>query len=50
MFCSDPMRGSYFIALTSKCMLNNATAVTLSQGQGKVIQYISSDPYILCAK
>ena len=31
-------------------MLIDATAVTLGQGQGKVIQYISPDPYILCAK
>ena len=50
MFCSDPMSGSYFIMQTSKFLLINATAVTLSQGQGKVIQYISPDPYILCAK
>ena len=29
----------------------DATAVTLGQGHGgKVIQYISPDPYILCAK
>ena len=27
----------------------DATAVTLGQGHGKVIQYISPDPYILCA-
>ena len=50
MICSDPMRGSHFIAQTSKFMLIDATAVTLGQGQGKVIQYISADPYILCAK
>ena len=28
----------------------DATAVTLGQGHGKVIQYNSPDPYILCAK
>ena len=28
----------------------DATALTLCQGHGKVIQYISPDPYILCAK
>ena len=43
------MRGSHFIAQTSKFLLINATAVTLGQGHGKVIQYISPDPYILCA-
>ena len=42
--CSDPVRGSHFIAQTSKFMLIDATAVTLGQGQGKVIQYISPDP------
>ena len=31
-------------------LLIDATAVTLSQGHGKFIQYISPDPYILCAK
>ena len=31
-------------------MLIDATAVTLGQGHGKVIQYISPDPYNLCAK
>ena len=50
MFCSDPMSGSHFIAQTSKLLLINAIAVTLGQGHGKVIQYISPDPYILCAK
>ena len=50
MSCSGPMSGSHFIAQTSKCLLINATAVTLGQGQGKVTQYISPDPYILCAK
>ena len=34
------MSGSYFIAQTSKFLLIDATAVTLGQGHGKVIQYI----------
>ena len=50
MFCSDLMSGSHFIAQTSKFLLIDATAMTLGQGHGKVIQYISPDPYILCAK
>ena len=50
MFCNDLMGGSHFIAQTSKFMLINATAVTLGQGHGRVIRYISPDPYILCAK
>ena len=50
MFGSDPMSGSYFIAQKSKFLLIYATAVTLGQGHGKVTQYISPDPYILCAK
>ena len=50
MFCSDGMNGSYFIVQKSKFLLMNATAVTLSQGHGKVIQYISPDLYILCPK
>ena len=50
MFCSDPMSGSHFIVQTSKFLLIDATAVTLGQGQQKVIQYISPDSYILCAK
>ena len=48
--CFDPMSGSHFIAQTSKFLLIDATAATLGQGHGKVIQYISPDPYILCAK
>ena len=28
----------------------DATAMSLGQGHGKVIQHISLDPYILCAK
>ena len=44
------MNGSYFIAQTSKFLLIDATAVNLGQGHEKVIQYISPDPYILCAK
>ena len=50
MFCSDLKSGSHFIAQTSKFLLIDATAVTLGQGHGKVIQYISPDPYIFCAK
>ena len=50
MFCSEPMGGSHFIAQTSNFLLIDATGVTLGQGNGKVIQYISPDPYILCAK
>ena len=50
MGCSDPMSGSHFIAQTSKFLLIDATAVTLGQGHRKVIQYISPDSYILCAK
>ena len=33
---------------TSKFSLINATAVTLGQGHGKVIQCISPDLYFLC--
>ena len=44
------MSGSYFIVQTSKFLLIDTTAVTLGQGHGKVIQYISPDPNILCAK
>ena len=50
MFGSDPMSGSHFIAQKSKFLLIDATAVTLGQGHEKIIQYISSDPYCLCAK
>ena len=46
----DPMGGSHFIMQTSKFLVIDATALTLGQGHGKVIQYISPDPYILCAK
>ena len=42
------MTGSHFIMQTSKFF--NATAVTLGQGHGKVIQYISPDLYFLCPK
>ena len=49
MFCSDHMSGSHFIAQTSTFLLIDATAVNLGQGHGKVIQYISADPYIFCA-
>ena len=44
------MSDSDFIVQTSKFLVIDATAMTLSQGHGKVIQYISPDPYILCAK
>ena len=50
MFCSDQMSGSHFIAQTSKFLLIDATAMTLGQGHRKVIQYISTDSYTLCAK
>ena len=50
MSCSDPMSDSHFLAQTSKFVLIDATAVTLDQGHGYVIQYISPDLYILCAK
>ena len=46
----DAMSGSHFIAQTSKFILIDATAVTLTQGHGMVIQYISLNPYNLCAK
>ena len=44
------MSGSNFIAQTSKFLLIDATAMILGQGHEKVIQYISPDPYIPCAK
>ena len=44
------MSGSHFIAQTSKFLRTDATAVTLGQGHRKVIEYISPDSYILCAK
>ena len=50
MFCNDPMSGSHFIAQTSKFVLIDATAVTLGQDHGKGTQFISPDPFILCAK
>ena len=49
MFCSDPMSGSHFITQTSTFWLMDATAMTLGQGHGKVIQYNYPDPYILYA-
>ena len=49
MFCSDPISGSPFIVQTRIFLLIDATAVTLGQGHGKVIQYISPDPYIFMA-
>ena len=50
MLCSDPMSGYDFIAQTRKFLLIDARAVTMGQGHGKVTQYISPDPYTLCAK
>ena len=50
MLGSDPKSGSHFIAQTSNVLVIDATAVTLGQGHGKVIPYISPDPYVLCAK
>ena len=44
------MSGSHFIAQTSRFLLIDETAVTFGQGRGMVIQCISPDPYILCAK
>ena len=44
------MSGSHFIAQTNNFLLIDGTAVTLGQGHGKVIEYITPDPYILCAK
>ena len=46
----DYLSGSYFIMQTNKFLLIDVTAATLGQGHGKVIQYISPDPYILCPK
>ena len=50
MFCSDPMSGSHFAMQTNKFLLIDATAVTLGQGHGKFIEYISLSVYILCPK
>ena len=50
MFCSDSMSGSHFILQTSKFLLIDAAAVTLGLGHRKIIQSISPDSYILCAK
>ena len=50
MFCIDPMSSSHFIKQTSKFLIIDAADVTLGQGHRKVIQYISPDSYILCAK
>ena len=44
------MSGSHFIVQTIKFLLINAIAVTLGEGHEEVIQYISPDPYIVCAK
>ena len=50
MICNDPISGSYSITQTNKFLLMDAKALTLGQGHGRVIHYISPDPYILCAK
>ena len=42
--------GPHLIVQTSKFFSINATAMILGQGHEKVTQYISSDPYFLCAK
>ena len=44
------MIGSYLIVQTSKIVLIHATAVTLGQGDGQVIQYVSKDLFIFRAK
>ena len=44
------MSGGHFIVQTSKVLLIDVTAVTLGQGHGKVIEYISPDLYILCPR
>ena len=41
------MGGSHFIMQTSNFFLINTTAVSFSQGHGKVIQYILPDLHIL---
>ena len=46
-FCSDWMSGSHFIAQASKFLFIKATAVTLSEDHGKIIQYISINLYFL---
>ena len=48
MFCCDRMSGSQFIVQTSKFLLIDTTddlSTTLTQGHGKVIQYILQDLY-----
>ena len=44
------MSGCHFIVQTSQLLLIDATAVTLGQSHGKVIQYISPDLYIIFSK
>ena len=48
--CVVVFRSVVLALLRRKFLLIDATVGTLGQGQGKVIQYISPDPYILCAK
>ena len=50
LFCSDRMSGSHFIVQTSSFVLIHATAVTLCQGHGMIIQHILPDLFILCSK
>ena len=50
MFRSDQMSSSHFIVQTNKLLLIDVTAVTLGQGQGEVIQYISAHPCFLSPK
>ena len=42
------MSGFHSIAQKSKFLLISATAVTLGQSHGKIIQYISPGLYFLC--
>ena len=49
-FCSHRMSGSYFSVQTSKFLLIDATAVTLGQGHGNVIQYILPNLFIFLPK
>ena len=49
-FCSDQLSGSHFILQARKFLFINVTAMTLSQGHQKVIQYILPDLYFLCPK
>ena len=50
MLCSYSMSVSHFIVQTSKFLLIDATAVTLGQGHGKVIQYSAASHIFTLAK